>query len=93
MGRKGKTSQASVFQRKASSAAGPPGSQAKGSTVNLDDANSGSDATGLFLIQKVALVQQSDIFFYSPRPPTNTQHDKNQPFHLPSHQFARLHFL
>lgn len=88
MGRKG-----TGIRRKASSAAGPPGGQAADSKVNRDDATSGSDATGSLLIQKVAFVQKKRQFFYSPRPPTNTQHDKNQPFHLPSHQFARPHFL
>ena len=63
MGRKGKTIHAPVVQRKASSAAGPPGGQDVGSKNNRDDAKSGSDTTRLVLIQKVALVQQSDIFF------------------------------
>ena len=63
MGRKGKIIHAPVVQRKASSAAGPSGGLAVGSKNNRDDAKSGSDTTQLVLIQKVALAQQSDIFF------------------------------
>ena len=66
MGRKKSGHRAPVFQPKASTAAGPPGSQAAGSKNNCDDATSGSDATRLLLIQKVALVQKSDNFFLFP---------------------------
>ena len=61
MGRKG-----TGTRRKASSAAGPPGSQAADSKVNRDDATSGSDATGSLLIQKVAFVQKKRQLFLFP---------------------------
>ena len=92
MGRKKNGHRAPAPQPKASTAAGPPGSQAAGSKNNCDDAKSGSDATRLLLIEEAALAQKSDIFFYSPRPP-KTQRDENQPFHLPPRQFARPHLL
>ena len=92
MGKKKSGHRPPVPQPKPSTAAGPPGGQAAGSKKdNCDDATSGSDATRSLLLQKVALVQKSDNFVYSPRPPTKTQSDKNQPLHMPTHQSARPH--
>ena len=92
MGKKKNVQRSPVFQKQSSTAVGTPGGQAAGSKKdNCDDATSGSDATRLLLLQKVALVQKSDNFFYSPWPPTKTQSDKNQPLHMPTHQSARPH--
>ena len=67
MGKKKNVQRSLVFQKQSSTAVGTPGGQAAGSKKhNCDDATSGSDATRLLFLQKVALVQKSDNFFLFP---------------------------